>query len=136
MRKFFMFPLRKINEKFSKRPRCFFLLHSKLVNRKKKKKHKKLVSIDIIRKFGVGRGNLYFLHSSMCLYMFESCVSISIRTVIPVFSSTGSLINWEYKWSIPSGFCSWMTKPTRIHTDTEFFLPLPTPQILSSFNRF
>lgn len=31
-----MFPLRKINEKFSKRPRCFFLLHSKLVNRKKK----------------------------------------------------------------------------------------------------
>lgn len=42
MRKFLMFPLRtineNINEKFSKRPKRFFLLHSELVNRKKKKK--------------------------------------------------------------------------------------------------
>lgn len=123
MRKFLMFPLRNINEnineKFSKRPKRFFLLHSELVNRKKKKK------IDIIRKSGVGRRNLYFLCSSMCVYVFKSCVSISLRTVIIVFSSTGNLINWEYKRSIQSGFCFWMTKPTRIHTDAQSSYPPP-----------
>lgn len=92
----------------------FFLLHSKVIN------------TDIIWKSGVGKGNLCFLYSSMCVYVFQSCVSISARTGA-VFSSMRGLINGEYKRSSPCGFYSTMTKPTmnEPNRDPEFFTQVP-----------
>lgn len=62
----------------------------------------------------------------MYVYVFKSCVSISARTVA-VFSSMRSLINGEYKQSIPCGFYSTMTKQTmnELNTDPEFFTQVP-----------